>query len=151
MKTAARTLPAAAAGKPTGTRRQHSVTLHSCASVQPCICGCSTAVPPFSALLWRLNTDILFSNTLFLSWHPPMSTHRREEILLLTRGRAAQTDHCTVRLCHFPENFFTPHRPVGTIFLGRKTLRKPALAECTAGDRKMGARMLTCTNFVSKS
>ena len=60
-KIRAATSPAAAAGKPTGTRRRHSVTLHSCASVQPCICDYSTAVPPFSALLWRLNTDILFS------------------------------------------------------------------------------------------
>ena len=55
------------------------------------------------------------------------------------RGRAAQTDHCTVRLCHFPEKFFTPHRPVGTIFPGGTMLRKPALAECTASDRKTGA------------
>ena len=62
---------------------------------------------------------VLTDETLFLSWHPPVSTHRWEEILLLTRGRAAQTDHCTVRLCHFPEKNFHA-APVGRRNISRQ-------------------------------
>ena len=54
------------------------------------ICACSMRVPPFSALLWRLDKSFS-TNTLFLSWHPPeQTTLRWEEILLLTRGRPLQ-------------------------------------------------------------
>ena len=93
------TSPAAAAGKPTAIRNWLSGISPSSTSVPRSICVCSTAVPPSPALLWRLNFDILFQYSLFIL-APAGHLHAQwGEILLLTRGRPMQHDHCIGRLC----------------------------------------------------